>query len=94
MRYLNTRNWSADGSKKAKREFLSLLVQNGVRAFDGRKTAKHIIEEGSIIKGVDFNRKGDTGVFFISSHDQDNNLTHFNLDVCDVNWILKFILKK
>ena len=94
MRYLNTRNWSADGSKKVKREFLSLLVESGVRAFDGRKTAKHIIEEGSIIKGVDFNRKGDTGVFFISSHEQVNNLTHFHLDACDLNWVLEFILKK
>ena len=94
MILLNTRNWSADGSKKAKREFLSLLIDNGVKAFDGRKTAKHIIEEGAIIKGVDFSRKGDTGAFFISSHDRDSKTTYFNLDTCDLNWILEFILKK
>lgn len=85
-------NWCATGNKENKREFLHLLIENGVRSFDGRKTARHIIEEGSVIKGVKFNRKGKNGEFFISSHNVDTKLTHFNLDHYPIPWAVRFIL--
>jgi len=90
----NTRKWQVTGSKENKKMFLSLLLENGIKSFNGRKTAEYIIGGGAIIKSVDLNRKGDTGTFFISADNLDNTITHFNLDHCDVEWVLEFVLKQ
>ena len=90
----NYTQWSATGSRKSKMKFLSLLARNGVKAFDGRKTAKRILRNGEDIKGVDYNRQNKKGAFFISTDRVDYKLTmNFDLDNVDLEWALKFIIK-
>ena len=88
----NYSNWSADGSKKSKLEFLSLLSRNGVKAFDGRKTAKRILRNGETIKGIDYNRKNQRGAFFVSTDKIDKTIMHFDLDTVKLEWVLEYIL--
>lgn len=88
----NYSNWSADGSKKSKMEFLSLLSRNGVKAFDGRKTAKRILRNGETIKGIDYNRKNQRGAFFVSTDKIDKTIMHFDLDKVKLEWVLEYIL--
>jgi len=95
MALKNTNNWTAGGSLESKKEFLSLLIRNGVKTFGGKKTAKHILLFGSYIKGIDYNRKGDRGSFFISTDSIEvSESIHFNLDKVDLEWVMQFILQK
>jgi len=90
----NYTKWSAFGSKSKKMEFLSLLSSNGVKAFDGRKTAKRILRHGEDIKGIDYNRKNNRGAFFVSTDKIDyKNTMNFDLDNVNLVWALQFIIK-
>jgi len=92
---MNNNNWSASGSKESKQKFLSLLVTNGIKAFEGRKTAKYILRDGENIKGIDYNRAGQKGNFFVSGNGIDHKQTmHFNLDNVCLDWVMQFILGK
>ena len=89
----NNINWVATGTKENKGKLLSLLVRNGVKGFDSRKTARFILKGGNYIKGIDYNRKGERGNFFISTDTMPENVFCIDLDLI-VDWTVNidFIL--
>lgn len=92
MKLKNYAKWQAVGSKKAKKLFMSLLIRNGFKSFDGKKTAQNILLDGAVIKHVDISRRGERGNFFISSDTTDKDLMLFDLDKQDIYWCLTYIL--
>jgi hypothetical protein len=92
--YLNKLNWQASGDKLRVKEFITLLIENGVKPFDGRKTTNFLIKQRAIIKGIDYNRKHEEGYFFISSDEYDRERITFDLDKADLNDLIKWILNK
>jgi len=90
LRYIH--NWQVTGSKLHKKQFLSLLMRNGMKSFNGRTTVKYLLLEGSVIRGIDHNRKQVKGSYFIHSDSLDATMLHFDLDTMDVFWVLQFIL--
>jgi hypothetical protein len=91
---MNNNQWTASGSKESKQEFLSLLSRNGIKAFEGRKTAKKILKFGENIKSIDYNRANKKGSFFISTNKIDNDIMHFNIDNLSLDWVREYILQK
>jgi len=92
-RLKHAHKWNAVGSKGAKKLLLSLLMKNGFKAFDGKKTALNCLYDGNTIKHVDINRKSQRGNYFISSDDVDRDCIVFDLDKVDVYWALSYILE-
>ena len=93
MNLRNSYSWSAYGSKAKKKEFISLLVNNGFKGFDGRKTARKVLQPAGYIRHVENDRKGNKGNYFISSWNIQDGDNVFNLDTIDMNILIKYIFQ-
>lgn len=85
-------NWQAEGSKESKKLFLAELVRQGIKCFSGKATALKMIEDGSLIKNIDVNRKQQTGSFLISSEWPSRQCKTINLDKGLISDHVKFVL--
>lgn len=84
--------WQAYGSKESKKLFLAELIKRDIKCFSGKQTALKIIQDGSLIKNIDVNRKQVTGSFVISSEWPTRQIKSINLDLGEIKDHVHFIL--
>ena len=84
--------WQAIGSKESKKLFLSQLIRNDIKCFSGKLTALKMIEDGSLIKNIDVNRKQETGSYVISSEWPSRGVKTINLDLGEIQDHIHFVL--